>query len=932
MWIHSRLRATWRGVVGFAIGVVAISTGSVNGSARAQERRLEFFGDTTPGEQFGTSLCWLADRNGDGVDEILVGAPGANRVRVLSGIDLALLAEIVGEPGTAFGTRVVAITDLDNDGLEDLAIGAPDAADGSGRILLRSSATGAPLGELAPLPYGTALGTLFDAVGDVDGDGASEIAVATFYDIGRYGSELPPPLITLRSTRDGSQLATRIAPAGFTTSIVGLAALDDLDGDGVREIAALGLPREDEFDSRMGDPPPSCTIVSGRDLTNRLAFDVRDKYGRSKLPTRVAAIGDVDGDGWRDLALVRPGFVSKSDYYTPFDSELWVVSSASGATLRHFASEVEHFAGGVVDAGDLDGDGVPELALARHTLLDSGSLEVQFEVALLSLRSGAVLRRIAGRRVPLPSFPRKPQFGYALAGGRDLDQDGVPDLVIGDIGSEATSSDGGVLAWNLRDDALLAQRLGDDTQHRLQGGAVWCDDVDGDGIVDFAIGEVDWWSSGSVALRSGADGTLLRRITRTPLDDRFGLAIEPLRDLDGDGIGELAIGGRGVVEIRSPVDGGLVLALTEEFADEPVSDLACGAPDGGPIELLVGQPMAPDGARVPGRALLFDLSTGALLHRFDGVQHDERYGFALAWLGDVTGDGVSDWAIGAPNASGFYARAGRVQVINGALRKLVRQWFGLSVAAALGTDVAGVDDVDGDGFGELLLCEVAGGVDSGGRVRMMAGKRWHELLRVEGEAYERLGQRVVVVDDVNGDGTPELASTTNFHSGSRVRLHSLANGALLSTIGPARPTFGAVLASTRRDGGSRSGCGRPELAVVTPDDARPGAHDRVGSVEVWSLPSLFLELVPQSVAVGERVIGQVRGAPAGAFAGIYLEAIDAVPFEQFLDFGFCDTLGTFRDSSVVPPGMSGLCWSLRGYATGFDGTLVESSAEELQFE
>jgi hypothetical protein len=133
------------------------------------------------GDRFGETLA-AHDLNGDGTRDLLVGAPGAaagtGRVYAYAGeVGGPLLYALNGEAaGDGFG-GALAVGDVNGDGLPDLVVGAPGAASGAGRVYLFSGAPGNPLlhswsGETAGDAFGTAV-----AASDLDRDGRQEILV-----------------------------------------------------------------------------------------------------------------------------------------------------------------------------------------------------------------------------------------------------------------------------------------------------------------------------------------------------------------------------------------------------------------------------------------------------------------------------------------------------------------------------------------------------------------------------------------------------------------------------------------------------------------------------------------------------------------------------------------------------------------------------------
>lgn len=121
-------------------------------------------------------------------------------------------------------------------------------------------------------------------------------------------------------------------------------------------------------------------------------------------------------------------------------------------------------------------------------------------------------------------------------------------------------------------------------------------------------------------------------------------------------------------------------------------------------DILVGIPYADTAGLVNnGRVLVISGRTGAAIHVVDGLFHGEALGTSLAGLGDVDGDGCADFAIGAPGAPDSYAQTiGVVRIFSGRTGQLIRDISGL-VGTKFGASISGCRDLNQDGLSDLLI-------------------------------------------------------------------------------------------------------------------------------------------------------------------------------------------------------------------------------------
>ena len=196
-----------------------------------------------------------------------------------------------------------------------------------------------------------------------------------------------------------------------------------------------------------------------------------------------------------------------------------------------------------------------------------------------------------------------------------------------------------------------------------------------------------------------------------------------------------------------------------------------------------------------------------LLHRFDGQASLDFLGTVVAGAGDVDADGVPDLIFGAkysePNGN---FQAGSAFVHSGATGALLWRFDGAGPRDWLGDAVCGLGDVDGDGFGDVLVGASRtspGGLLDAGSAFVYSGATGAQIWRFDGTAiFGSFGAAVAGPGDLDGDGVPDLivgasmdGAANNY--GGTVTAYSGATGGLiwLENGTPGTEPLGNVLAS-----------------------------------------------------------------------------------------------------------------------------------------
>lgn len=409
-------------------------------------------------------------------------------------------------------------------------------------------------------------------------------------------------------------VGSSLGPTARTGSRLGAA---DLDGDGVDDLLVASASAQ----SGAGRAWVQVGLPDEAESLQAQAWALSASGASDALGADLAAVPDLDGDGYAEVLVGAPGAASEA-------GSAWLFAGPLSGDLDD---------GGALGAlvGEAAGDALGSVLLASAELTGDGAVDLVLVAPGASrvyVHSGPLTgtRGVAGAAATL-ELAEDGSGAVALA-SLDLDGDGLLDLVLGDPGAEA----GAGAAW------CLAGPVGDadldlDARSRWTGAAgggaaaalAGVGDLDGDGLDELLLGAPGAARAYLLAGGTTASGALVDLaatvLTEDDADGRLGAAVLGPGDLDGDGVPDLLLGaprgtgaagwgGRAAL-LLGPLEAGSI-DLAEAAALVVEADTAQGElgaalaagdlDDNGSTDLFLGAPAHPGeaGAGEPGAVLI----------------------------------------------------------------------------------------------------------------------------------------------------------------------------------------------------------------------------------------------------------------------------------------------------------------------------------------
>ena len=381
-----------------------------------------------------------------------------------------------------------------------------------------------------------AMGDSVCGIGDVNKDGHADFAVGA----SAASNPAKPGYVRVFSGRSGRVLYTVVgdkASDAFGWSVCGLG---DINGDSRPDFVVGALSTTSQ--------PGYVRAFSGVD--GAILWSVGGDNPFDFFGISVAAIGDANRDGIPDVLVGASQSSPKKGYAR-------VLSGKDGKVLATFtgAAAGDAFGIAVAGVGDLDADGIPDLAIGASQVGKGAGY-----VRVLSAQ-GKVLYTLHGDA-------KGDWFGDWVQSTGDVNRDGRPDLIVG--APNGLAQRGYARVFSGKDGSVLHTVNGVAAGDFCGKSAAGTGDVDKDGWPDFLIGS-PWANnkSGTVRVHSGKDASVLRVYQGKASGKFFGWRVAAAGDINRDGRPDSIVGGYGAVSNNSSfgtarVLSGAALSLTTD--------------------------------------------------------------------------------------------------------------------------------------------------------------------------------------------------------------------------------------------------------------------------------------------------------------------------------------------------------------------------------
>jgi len=881
------------------------------------------FNGFASGDIYGWSVSSAGDVNGDGFDDIIIGAPQngfagmyAGRAYIYyGGINVNSVADVIltGEAANNFfGYSVSSAGDVNSDGYSDVLVGAYGYNSYTGRSyiyyggqVMNNSPDVIMTGDNANDQFGYSV----SEAGDVNGDGYRDILAGANGNNSYTGSAY---IFYGGSSMDNVYDIIFYGEFPNDNYGVSVSTAGDVNGDGYSDVF-MGASDYDSYTGKV------YIYFGGSSMDNINDLSMTGENINNYFGTSAASAEDLNMDGYSDLVIGAPGANGYAGrayvYYGGYS-----MNEIADVILNGENSNNE-FGISVSSAGDVNGDGFADIIAGASSYSSfKGRAYVFFGGVLMNNTSDLI---ITGEATVT-------HFGYSVSKAGDVNGDGYSDVITGAYGFNSITGKAYLYMYGMNGTFTSELSItGASTLREIGASVSSAGDVNGDGYNDVIIGAP--YSAGGVF---GGDayiyfgGTIMDNIADVSLggeaaSNRFGTSVSNAGDVNGDGYSDVIVGawnyssakGRayifyGGASMNNTADVIMTGINTNDYFGMAVSDAGDVNGDG-LSDVIVGSEGYSFNSST-GRAYIY--YGGTVMNNsadviMNGDSANNFFGHSVSAAGDVNGDGYSDVIIGA---RGYRANTGKAFIFYGGASMNSASdvtFTGEAVDDFFGGSVSEAGDVNGDGYSDVIVGAHRAGSGYGRAYIYFGSYVMNNLpdvvLTGVLPATYTFGNCVSAAGDINKDGYSDVivgASDQNTYTGQAFIFYG---GSAMNNISDVDMTgegintqFGKSVSSA----GDLNGDGNPDLII-----GAPLTSSLTGKTFIYltSSPNVHPNILNATDVAGDQ--------------GGYLNLKFA---RSAFDVPLSETGGVnYHIERSVPPNMSGYQWISIASVSGIHNTV-----------
>lgn len=449
------------------------------------------------GDRAGVAVNGIGDVNGDGIDDLAIGASYADPSGAQSGATYIVYGSIAGIPSdfdlalldgangfvieglladAYTGTSIAGVGDLNQDGIDDFAIGAPKAS-----------------------PLGATEGAAYVVFGSNDGFGA----VLDLTDL------------------DGTNGFVVAGAAADDRAGQAVRGAGDINGDGIEDLLvgahlsdAGGKTNAGAVHVIFGSAGGFDSLLELDTLDGSNGFRIDGLSAGDQLAREVAALGDFNGDGRDDLVvgarLADPSGSASGEAYIVYgfsdpsvaDLDLGTLDVTTGLRFQGAAAD-DRTGHSVASAGDVNGDGLADVVIGGWKsdvgATNAGEAYILFGNDAEQVATLAPDDLDGSNGFRLQGTDAEGWLGLSVAGAGDINRDGFDDVLVGSYGVEGQTGGAWVVygsGENFNPTLSVAditadtglELIGDQPIDQTGFSVAAAGDVNGDGTDDILVG------------------------------------------------------------------------------------------------------------------------------------------------------------------------------------------------------------------------------------------------------------------------------------------------------------------------------------------------------------------------------------------------------------------------------------------------------------